>query len=141
MSIIQKLANFFSGRQVIDDFEARIIEAVVAKLQHEDAQAISDQVNLFNSSYRDFDEKKDRAYTYFYKMKFGKSMTDFPKKLSFRGEDNVFAVATVNYGEEVITASLHSVRGVFFFIEFASSGELYRPISPSFTVQVELTSA
>lgn len=136
-SFIEKMHNaIFSGKNAFDSFETSIIQAAIEKMDLEDANILRAQFALLNSTRRDYDEDKKKLVVYFYWKYFGKPRTDFPLKWEASEKERKLARVHVAYGDELsITADLFVVLGCFFYIEFSSNKEEFRPPSPNFVIK------
>lgn len=136
-SFIEKMHNaIFSGKNAFDSFETSIVQAVIEKMDLEDANILRAQLALLNSTHRDYDEDKKKLVVYFYWKYFGKPRTDFPLKWEASEKERKLARVHVAYGDDLsITADLFVVLGCFFYIEFSSNKEEFRPPSPNFAIK------
>lgn len=136
-SFIEKMHGaIFSGKNAFDSFETSIIQAVIEKMDLEDANILRSQLALLNSTHRDYDEDKKKLVVYFYWKYFGKPRTDFPLKWEASEKERKLARVHIAYGDELsITADLFVVLGCFFYIEFSSNKEEFRPPSPNFVIK------
>lgn len=136
-SFIEKMHHaIFSGKNAFDSFGTSIVQAVIDKMDLEDANILRSQLALLNSTHRDYDEDKKKLVVYFYWKYFGKPRTEFPLKWEASEKERKLARVHIAYGGELsITADLFVVLGCFFYIEFSSNKEEFRPPSPNFVIK------
>lgn len=136
-SFIEKMhRTIFSRKNAFDSFETLIIQSVIDQLDLDDAHILRAQVDLLNSTRRDYDEDKKKLVVYFYWKYFGKPRTDFPLKWEASEKERKLARVHIAYGNDIsITTDLFVVLGCFFYIEFSSNKEEFRPPSPNFVIK------
>jgi hypothetical protein len=137
LSVLERLhQRIFGNGHVFDQFELDIINRVVERLGHDDAEILKSQVSLINAVYRNESDEGGGAEVYFYWKYCFRSRLDFPLKWPEARDEKILARVNISYeGRMHIVAELFVVLGVFFFIRFKSDTEEYRPYSPHYVIE------
>lgn len=138
MNVIEAIHSRITTRLFsFDDFDRALLDFLLSKLSERNKGILLSQMSLINKSQTEFDEEASVLTNYFYKMFFGKSMRDFPEVFPHSERSEMLAKLRVDVSETVvINAEMIQVDGVFFCIRYTSTSDLFRPLSPDFTISV-----
>lgn len=136
LSILERLHHaVMTWVSEIDSFDVAIIKAVADRMKEADAKILRSQLALFNATYREYDEEAKSLTVYFYWKYFGKSRLDFPIKWLEQKKEKLLARAHISYDGRIrIQADLYVVLGCFFYIEYRSNCDEFRPPSPDYEI-------
>jgi hypothetical protein len=85
----------------IDSFDVAVIRAAADRMKEADAKILRAQLNLLNSTYREFDNEAKVVTVYFYWKYFGKSRLDYPQKWPEQKKEKLLASVHISYDDRI----------------------------------------
>lgn len=136
MKVIENLHHALTKSMFsYDDFDLAILKYARSQLDEADQQALDSQMDLINKAQTTFDEESNKQLVMFYWMYLGKSRRDFPLAIKHMASTQPLMKLKVTVNEQTkITASVIMVKGVIFCIEYTSTSDSFRPLSPDFEI-------